>query len=171
MKVLSSMALMKGTLIEIDEKGLVSQEPLRKSYDGVTYFGCERHIRNHSSGNTSIEDDCATGGLTKSRALIDFSIPLLSADEEVKHVGRQFMIRYDTKEGFLIKDLGVGFGIFTEAVGSVILKDNLLVNIGESYIVANLLFRGAEMVPKLKLRVFSVNKADTPDLYSCQHTD
>ena len=171
MKVLSSMALVKGTLIEIDEKGLVSQEPLRNSYDGVTYFGCERDVRNHSSGNTSIEDDCATGGLTRSRALIDFMIPSLSADEEVKHVGRQFMIRFDRKEGFLIKDLGVGFGIFTEAVGPVILKDNLLVNIGESYIVANLFFRGAEMVPKLKLRVFSVNRADTPDLYSCLHTD
>jgi hypothetical protein len=40
LKVLSSMTLEKGLLIEINSKGLVSQEPLRKAYDGVTYFGC-----------------------------------------------------------------------------------------------------------------------------------
>jgi hypothetical protein len=37
-----------------------------------------------------------------------------------------------------MKDLGVGFGVFTESVGPVILKDNQLINMGESYIVTNL---------------------------------
>lgn len=59
----------------------------------------------------------------------------------------------------------MGFGVFTESKQPVVLKDNLLVNMGESYIVSNL------QENKLKLRVFSVVKADSPDLYSCQHTD
>ena len=42
----------------------------------------------------------------------------------------------------MIKDLGVGFGIFTESVGQVIIKDNLLINLGESYIVTNLVYEG-----------------------------
>ena len=69
-----------------------------------------------------------------------------------------------------MKDLGVGFGVFTESVGPVVLKDNQLINMGESYIVTNLVqIEGAdnETIIQLKLKVFSVNKADTPDLYSC----
>ncbi len=61
--------------------------------------------------------------------------------------------------------MGVGFGVFTESKEAVVLKDNLLINMGESYIVTNL------QQNKLKMRVFSVVKADSPDLYSCQHTD
>ena len=45
---------------------------------------------------------------------------------------------------------------------------------GESYIVTNLMQledQGPYEVVQLKLRVFSVVKADTPDLYCCQHKD
>ncbi len=45
---------------------------------------------------------------------------------------------------------------------------------GESYIVTNLQQledQGPDEVVQLKLRVFSVVKADTPDLYCCQHKD
>jgi len=41
---------------------------------------------------------------------------------------------------------------------------------GESYIVTNLVEienRDQEIIVQLKLKVFSVNKADQPDLYSC----
>jgi len=34
--------------------------------------------------------------------------------------------------------LQVGYGVFTETVGPVPLKDNLLINMGESYIVTNI---------------------------------
>lgn len=71
-----------------------------------------------------------------------------------------------------MKDLGIGFGVFTESVGPVILKDNQLINMGESYIVTNLVeIENAdnESFVQLKLKVFSVNKADTPDLYSCSN--
>lgn len=32
----------------------------------------------------------------------------------------------------------MGYGVFTETTGSVVIKDNMLVNMGESYIVTNL---------------------------------
>jgi len=71
-----------------------------------------------------------------------------------------------------MKDLGIGFGVFTESVGSVVLKDNQLINMGESYIVTNLVELESddqESILQLKLKVFSVNKADMPDLYSVQN--
>ena len=54
------------------------------------------------------------------------------------------------------------------------MKDNLLINMGESYIVTNLVpveDAGPNDVMQLKLRVFSVTKADIPDLYCCQHKE
>lgn len=59
------------------------------------------------------------------------------------------------------------------------LKDNLLINMGESYIVTNLsapdpeieteYAQNGQIAPaKLKLRVFSVSKSDQPDLHCCQ---
>ena len=65
------------------------------------------------------------------------------------------------------------------------MKDNLLINMGESYIVTNIHAPDPDMVtefelaansneevsqppPKLKLRVFSVSKSEHPDLYCCQ---
>lgn len=81
-------------------------------------------------------------------------------------------------DDYVIKDLGVGYGVFTETVGQVALKDNMLINMGESYIVTNLQTEPEEgeeeeqlMPPKLKLRVFSVSKSDQPDLYCCQHLE
>lgn len=103
------------------------------------------------SGNSSIEGSIslieeATGGLNnqlvhkKQKIVVnDFIIPVDKKEEKQKHEGRQFQIRYDENEGeYLMKDLGVGFGVFTESVGPVILKDNQLINMGESYIVTNL---------------------------------
>ena len=76
----------------------------------------------------------------------------------------------------MIKDLGIGYGVFTETVGQIALKDNMLINMGESYIVTNIQQDVEDdhghpsnllSVPKLKLRVFSVSKSDQPDLYCC----
>ena len=70
-------------------------------------------------------------------------------------------------------------------MGPVPLKDNLLINMGESYIVTNLSAPDQDIAqeylansnqtgsdpnppPKLKLRVFSVSKSEQPDLHCCQ---
>lgn len=69
----------------------------------------------------------------------DFIIPACKKEDKEKHAGRQFQIRYDKHaETYFIKDLQIGYGVFTETVGPVPLKDNLLINMGESYIVTNL---------------------------------
>ena len=124
-------------------------------------------------------DEAATGGAQtnaqqvqqQSEIVNDFIIPVAKQEEREKHAGRQFQIRFDREnQDFFIKDLGVGYGVFTESVGPVALKDNLLINMGESYIVTNLVpleEAGPQDVLQLKLRVFSVSKADLPDLYCC----
>lgn len=69
----------------------------------------------------------------------DFIIPACKKEDKEKHAGRQFQIRFDQHaETYFIKDLQIGYGVFTETVGPVPLKDNLLINMGESYIVTNL---------------------------------
>lgn len=55
--------------------------------------------------------------------------------------------------------MGIGFGVFKKMEnGSAVLKDNMLVNVGEAYIVVNLLPEGAEAQGKpyeiLKLKMF-----------------
>ena len=53
--------------------------------------------------------------------------------------------------GYYIKDLGIGFGVFKkmdshdpEVAGTVALKDNMLINVGEAYIVVNLFPEGLD---------------------------
>lgn len=40
---------------------------------------------------------------------------------------------------YYIKDLGIGYGAFVKLTRPLVLKDNFLINMGESYIVANLI--------------------------------
>lgn len=47
----------------------------------------------------------------------------------------------------MIKDLGVGYGVFVRQEEPTILKDNMLINVGEAYIVVNL-FKGQEEDPQ-----------------------
>ena len=69
----------------------------------------------------------------------DFIIPVSKREDKERHKGRQFQIRYDPgHDSYLIKDLQIGYGVFTETVGPVPLKDNMLINMGESYIVTNI---------------------------------
>ena len=40
---------------------------------------------------------------------------------------------------YLIKDLGVRYGVFVRQEHPIMLKDNMLINVGEAYIVVNLI--------------------------------
>jgi len=74
-----------------------------------------------------------------------------------------------------MKDLGIGYGAFIKLSKNLPLKDNYLINIGESYIVANILPPSEELqemgieisVPRLRLKIFSVVKSDQPEIYVC----
>ena len=67
---------------------------------------------------------------------------------------------------YKIRDLGVGYGAFVKLSKQLILKDNFLLNMGESYIVANIMrgnddivgmtSKGGSVTPKLRLKIFSV---------------
>lgn len=67
-----------------------------------------------------------------------------------------------------MKDLGIGHGVFVKQEAPVVLKDNMIVNVGEAHIVVNLLRDGGEEYdgthsvggeafsdsPRLKLKIF-----------------
>ena len=65
---------------------------------------------------------------------------------------------------YKIKDLGIGYGAFVKLTRPLILRDNFLLNMGESYIVANLIRSQEDGTIKLRLKIFSVVKADQPDV-------
>lgn len=145
----------------MNEHGLASQEPLRKAFDGITFFGCKKTLaKKLLAGQTEMEADSGAPAMVNESAseeggsssaaldqansgtkeiVNDFIIPACKKEDKLKHAGRQFQIRYDKHaETYFIKDLQIGYGVFTETVGPVPLKDNLLINMGESYIVTNL---------------------------------
>ena len=95
----------------------------------------------------------------------DFVIPTKNEEEQEKHRGRQFQISFDIDTlTYRIKDLGIGYGAFVKLTRPLILRDNFLLNMGESYIVANLLRSHDDSTTKLRLKIFSVIKADQPDV-------
>ena len=56
-----------------------------------------------------------------------------------KFIGKHFQIRYDNDNKlYYIKDLGFGFGTFIKLIKDIKIKDNFLINIGETYIVFSL---------------------------------
>ncbi len=62
---------------------------------------------------------------------------------------------------YKVKDLGIGYGAFVKLTAPLILRDNYLLNMGESYIVANLIRSSQpDDSMKLRLKIFSVVKAD-----------
>ena len=71
----------------------------------------------------------------------DFVIPYRNSEQADAHRGRHFQIWFDVySKQYFIKDLGIGFGVFKKMQnGSAILKDNHLINVGEAYIVVNIL--------------------------------
>lgn len=90
--------------------------------------------------------------------------------------GRQFQIFFDPNDRhYKIRDLGRGFGAFAKLQGSIVLRDNFLVNIGESFIVAHLISNQDygeedqlqpynEMPFKLKLKIFPPYSLENPDV-------
>ena len=144
---------------------------MRKAFDGVTYFGCKKTMpkkavvgsnemeadsgapamvhesASEDDANSSAAMELNEDALGDKEVVNDFIIPACKKEDKEKHAGRQFQIRFDLHtETYFIKDLQIGYGVFTETVGPVPLKDNLLINMGESYIVTNLTQPDPEIV-------------------------
>ena len=116
LEILNSWNLPIGLQLHLDEFGL--KNSIRNKGDGFTYFG----FQTEESLNTE--------------PFIDYLLGPKDQEYDEQFVGKHFQIRYDndTKK-YYIKDLGNGFGTFIKLTNEQKIKDNLLINIGETYIV------------------------------------
>ena len=138
LRVISSKVLQAGMEMTINALGIEGSD--RDGRDGVVYFGNKRKGRK--------------GDLTE--IVNDVKIPASDKELGEKHRGRHFQIVYDPfSDKYYIKDLSVGFGAFTRLNSPLILKDNHLIHIGESFIVVNLNYTGPpRSLPRLRLKLF-----------------
>jgi hypothetical protein len=68
----------------------------------------------------------------------DFVIPSKNPQTAEQQRGRHFQIRFDPDVSkYYIKDLGIGHGVFARLDGPIILKDNMILNVGEAHVVVN----------------------------------
>jgi len=97
-----------------------------------------------------IQEGCVFFGLiderkSKENCDIDYLIPFIlnnSNDYVIneKILGRHFQIEHKNDENkYFLLDLGIGFGTFVKIDTPIILKDNHLINIGETFIVVNIM--------------------------------
>lgn len=70
---------------------------------------------------------------------IDYLIRPKDQEYDQRYIGRHFQIYYNPDfMKYYLKDLGNGFGTFIKLQTENLLKDNSLINIGDSYIVCTL---------------------------------
>ena len=116
LEILNSWNLPIGLQLHIDQYGL--KNSIRNKGDGFTYFGFQ------------------TEEELNSNPYIDYLLGPKDQEYDKQFIGKHFQIRYDwdTKK-YYIKDLGNGFGTFVKLINEEKIKDNLLINIGETYMV------------------------------------
>lgn len=119
LEVLNSFSLQKGTKIKIDALGLIDGS-LRNAKDNITYFG---YLENSDNNLKEKNND---------NNAIDYSLPLKHCEK----LGRFFKIQYISKYNeYVIKDLGNGLGTFIKINDSIFIRDNSMINIGDSYLI------------------------------------
>ena len=109
----------------------------------------------------------------RQKVVNDFVIPSRFSDKNQQHKGRHFQIWFDlfTKQ-YYIRDLGVGFGVFKKMEpGSVALKDNMLINIGEAYIVVSLHQDEDGQIPSNKIRIKMFGGPNNGEIYEFNAND
>ena len=105
------------------ENSLIKRNTMGKNNKdrNIVYFGFQR------------EEDL------NSHPKIDYLLYPKEDFYDSKFIGKHFQIRYNTdNKSYYIKDLGFGFGTFIKLMDEIKLKDNFLINIGETYIVFSL---------------------------------
>ena len=137
LEVINSWILPKGLLLHINNEGL--ENSLRNKKDGITYFG---FIKDYNKNNSNNE--------------IDYIINPKDEEYDERYIGRHFKIEFNVNKYF-IQDLGFGFGTFIKIINELKIKDNYLVNIGETYLV----FTIDENI-KINVKIFSENEKYEP---------
>jgi len=143
--------LQKGEIIQINAQGIVNHDH-RNEKDGITYFG---YIDN-----------------TENEILIDYNFPLKNNEiVNTKYVGKHFQIEFIIeRNAYFVRDLGVGYGTFIRINSPLVLKNNMLINLGETFFVVNIIeknpqedtlnenefhsFSTNSMNVKLKIKIF-----------------
>lgn len=123
LEIMTSWNLPEGYKLTIKNKyGLENSLLKGKSKEkNIVYFGFQR------------EEDLNTN------PNIDYLLYPKEDFYDNKFIGRHFQIRYDEKNKlYYLKDLGFGFGTFIKLKEKIKIKNNLLINIGETYIVFSL---------------------------------
>ena len=115
LEVINSSCFESGKKIQINSNGLIN-DSLRNKKDNITYFGYTENIKiTNQSENDSL----------------DFIIPLKHTEKS----GRFFKIEYIPKiNEYCIKDLGKGLGTFIKIQDYMYIRDNSMINIGDSYL-------------------------------------
>ena len=100
----------------------------RNVRDGIAYFGCKK--RSTKSSIRSRQGDIIN----------DAVIKLKDKEASQLYRGRHFQIKYYPEtDCYKIKDLGVGFGTFMKMDKSIIVPNNCIVMLGDSFLILNLL--------------------------------
>ena len=101
--------------IELDPYGYVNSK--REKKDGITYFG-------YQDGDSLVDYQLKNGDSYFNEDIFN---------------GRHFMIKFNPDDlNYYVKDLGKGFGTFIKIQEWTEIKNNLLLNIGENFIVFSL---------------------------------
>ena len=124
LEIMTSWNLPEGFKLTIRNKHGLENSLLKrkkKEDNNIVYFGFQR------------EEDLNTN------PYIDYLLYPKEDFYDNKFIGKHFQIRYDSDNKlYYIKDLGFGFGTFIKLTNDIKLKDNFLINIGETYIVFSL---------------------------------
>ena len=147
LEVINSWNLPIGLQLHIDEYGL--KNSLRNQGDGYTYFG----FQTEESFNAN--------------PYIDYLLGPKDQEYDEQFIGKHFQIRFDndTKK-FYVKDLGNGFGTFIKLINEEKIKDNLLINIGETYIVFSFNDNNEN---ELILKLFTGEEQRNSYIFNCEN--
>ena len=124
--VIGSQSMSFSTKIKIDKMGLIGKS-LRNIKSNITYFG---FIEDLSLNNENNENS------------IDYLIPQKKFEDEetdsVKFIGRFFRIYFNTKNlNYYLRDLGNCLGTYVKVKESIILKNEDMINVGDTYLIFN----------------------------------
>ena len=147
LEILNSWNLPIGLQLHLDEFGL--KNSIRNKGDGFTYFG----FQTEESFNAN--------------PYIDYLLGPKDQEYDEQFIGKHFQIRFDndTKK-FYIKDLGNGFGTFIKLINEEKIKDNLLINIGETYIVFSFNDNNEN---ELILKLFTGEEQRNSYIFNCEN--
>jgi len=148
LEILNSWNLPIGLQLHIDQYGL--KNSIRNEKDGITYFGFQT------------EEDL------NANPCIDYLLGPKDQEYDDQFIGKHFQIRFDknTKK-YYIRDLGNGFGTFIKLIKETKIKDNLLINIGETYIVFS--FNNNENENELMIKLFTGDEQCNTYLFNSEN--